>query len=106
MKTKINTIKNPDTKVEVTIFNDKDILNNILCYEKDNSSLYSKGLNSASSQHLFETLFELFNETQNMHRALYNLMFKKGWNSIAIEDKENLKDSYNLYKSYINELKQ
>ncbi|XMB85082.1 spore coat protein [Mycoplasmatota bacterium WC44] len=97
-------MKNPHTQVQPKFFNDKDILNNVLSYEKDNTSLYSTAMNEASNQQLYQTLFEIFTETQNMQRAIYNLMFKKGWYSLDIENKKNLTESYNEYAEYIKEL--
>jgi len=97
-------IKNPKTKVEPGVFNDKDILANVLSYEKDNTSLYSTALNEASNQQLYQTLFEIFTETQNMQRSLYNLMFKKGWYSVDIESKSNLNSTFSEYNQYKNDL--
>ncbi len=105
MKIRVNTIKNPDTMVEAHIFNDKDILSNVISYEKENVSLYSIAMGEASNQTLYETLFEMYTETQNMQRALHNLMFKKGWYTIDIEEKDKLLDSHSQYSEYINKVK-
>lgn len=99
-----DTLQNPETEVQANIFNDRDILTNVLSYEKDNTSLYSTAMNEASNQQLYQTLFEIFTETQNIQRALYNLMFKKGWYSVDIENKNNLTDTYNQFNQYKKEI--
>ncbi len=73
--------------------NDKDYLNMILVLEKNLSNNYSNILNEVSNEYLYEDVFEIFEDTKDMVRELYQLLFRNGW--ITLEEV-----SYNSLKSW------
>lgn len=56
---------------------DKDYLNNILEIEKSISNQYSTFLNEASNDYLYENIFSMLEDSKDMAREIYNLLFVK-----------------------------
>lgn len=96
-----NNIQNPQTQTPKTSqMNDRDFLNDILTTEKYMTSSYSTFLHEASHQQLYQDMLNIFTETQNCQRELYNLMFKKGWYKIEAADRQKLQQSYQQFQGY------
>ena len=78
---KINQeIKNPYCEVEEnSTLNDRDYLNSILILEEKLADNYSKFLNEASHEELYEDYFILFEDEKDACREIKNLLFQKGW---------------------------
>lgn len=75
-----NKIQNPATQIPKTPqMNDRDFINDMLSTEKYLTSGYNVFLNEASHEKLYQDILQIFTETQNCQRELFNLMFKKGW---------------------------
>lgn len=73
-------IKNSPKEVPNGIkMNDRDYLNSILELEKNMSNNYSIALNEASNDYLYEDYFSMLEDSKDMARELYNLMFQNGW---------------------------
>lgn len=89
-------IKNSQKEVPVGIkMNDRDYLNSILELEKNMSNNYSIALNEASNDYLYEDYFSMLEDSKDMARELYNLMFKNGWYSLEEIDNTKLNDKIN-----------
>jgi spore coat protein CotF len=96
-----NNIQNPQTQTPKTSqMNDRDFLNDVLTTEKYMTSSYSTFLHEASHQQLYQDMLNIFTETQNCQRELYNLMFKKGWYKIEAADRQKLQQSYQQFQGY------
>ncbi|SER78994.1 Coat F domain-containing protein [Gracilibacillus ureilyticus] len=94
-----NKIQNPETTVQKTqAMNDRDFLTDILATEKYLTQAYSTALNEASNQHLYQYILNIFEETQNCHRELYNLMFQNGWYSLEQADMQKCQQSYQQFQ--------
>lgn len=94
-------IKNPKTQVPQTPqMTDRDYINDMLTTEKHMTGSYSVALNEASHQALYSDLQQIFTETQQCQRDLFNLMFEKGWYSFDAEQQQSLNQSYQQYSGY------
>jgi spore coat protein CotF len=98
-------IKNPETQVPKTPqMNERDFINDLLATEKYMTTSYSIALHEASHEGLYQDIMNIFTETQNCQRDLFNVMFKKGWYSIEAEDQQKLQQSYQQFQGYTNQL--
>lgn len=89
-------IKNSQKEVSSGIkMNDRDYLNSILELEKNMSNNYSIALNEASNDYLYEDYFSMLEDSKDMARELYNLMFKNGWYSLEEIDNTKLDNKIN-----------
>ncbi len=87
-------VGNPKKEVaETKSMNDKDYLNVVLELEKNMSNNYSIALSEASNDILYNEYFDLFEDTKDMARELYEVMFQNGWYELeeAATDKINQK---------------
>lgn len=83
---------------------DEDILNDILLCEKNISNSYSVAINEMSNKYLYKNVMKIFDDTKNIARDIYNLMFSKGWYCLTQEDDTKIEKSYKKYKEKLNEL--
>ena len=87
---KINPeIKNPYFEVkESNCLNDRDYLYSALILEEKLADDYSKCLNEASHEYLYEDYFIMFEDTKDAYREIKNQLFQKGWISheVALEN--------------------
>ncbi|MDX8365978.1 spore coat protein [Cytobacillus sp. Hm23] len=96
-----NKIQNPKTPIPQTPeMNERDFLNDMLATEKYMTDSYCTALNEASHQALYQDIQNVFNETQNCQRQLYNLMFQKGWYKIEASEQQKLQQSYQQFQGY------
>ena len=94
-------------KVEVPSgleMNDKDYLNSILELEKNMSNNYSIALNEASNDDLYEDYFAFFEDTKDMARDIYNLMFKNGWYTLEKAEDTKIQEKINCFQTEMNDL--
>lgn len=84
--------------------NDKDYLSIILELEKNMSNNYSIALNEASNDYLYEDYFSMLEDSKDISRELYNLMFEKGWYNLDEEDEKVINDKVNTLTDRLIEL--
>lgn len=84
--------------------NDEDILNDIMMCEKNISNNYSVALNEMSNKTLYKEILKLFEDTKDIAREIFNLMFSKGWYTLTPEDDKKIEKSYQKYTEKLNEL--
>lgn len=97
-------IQNPETQIEKTVqLNDRDVINDFLATEKYMTDGYSTALNEVSNQTFYDTLLQIFTETQNQQRHLYNLMFKNGWYSLDKADQQQIDQAVQQFTGYMNQ---
>ncbi|GAA0327013.1 hypothetical protein GCM10008967_16930 [Bacillus carboniphilus] len=98
-------IQNPETQVPKTPqMNDRDLINDLLSAEKYMTNAYSSALNEASHDQLYQDILQIFTDTQNAQRRLYNAMFQKGWYGLEAADQQQLQQSYDQFSGYKNQL--
>ncbi|MDG5788938.1 spore coat protein [Evansella sp. AB-P1] len=94
-------IQNPKTQVpETPQMSDRDYINDMLSTEKYMTDSYSTALNEASHQALYSDLQQIFIDSQQCQRNLFNLMFEKGWYSFDAEQQQTLNQSYQQFTGY------
>lgn len=94
-----NIVKNIETEIPKGLeMNDCDYLNSILTLEKNMSNNYSIALNEMSNNDLYEFLFDIYKETQEMQRDLFNLLFELGWYELEKADNSKINTTYNKFK--------
>lgn len=99
-----NKVQNPETQIEKTPqLNDRDIINDFLATEKYMTDGYSTALNEASNQTFYQLLLDIFTETQNKQRHLYDLMFKNGWYSLEKADQQQVSQAVDQFTGYLNQ---
>ena len=84
--------------------NDEDLLNDIMLCEKNISNSYSVAINEMSNKYLYKKVMDIFEDTKDIARDIYNLMFSKGWYSITQEDEKNIEKSFTKYSKKLSEL--
>ena len=98
-------IKNECEQVpEIECMNDEDILNDIMLCEKNISNSYSVAINEMSNKYLYKEVMSIFEDTKDMSRDIFNLMFEKGWYSIPVEEDKKIEKSYTKYNNKLSEL--
>jgi spore coat protein CotF len=98
------TIQNPESPVPKTPqMNERDFTNDLLTTEKYMTDSYKTFLNEASHQSIYQDVLDIFTETQNEQRQLYNLMFQKGWYKLEPAEQQKLQQKYQQFQGYKNQ---
>lgn len=101
----MKTIKNEcEQLLKDECMNDEDILNDIMMCEKNISNNYSVAINEMSNKYLYKEIMNIFEDTKDISREIYNLMFSKGWYSIIQEDEKNIEKAFTKYSNKLTEL--
>ena len=91
-----NKISNPKTETPMGInLNDKDYLTCFVTTLKEMSKNYVTAMTEASNESLFKSYQSQFTQICILQREAYELMFKNGWYSIEIADKNKINEKYN-----------
>lgn len=94
-------IGNPETQVQKTAqMNERDFTNDLLSTEKAMTDHYSIYLNEASHQALYQDILNIYTESQNQQRELYNLMFRKGWYKLEPAEPQKLQQKFQQFQGY------
>lgn len=83
---------------------EEDILNDILLSEKSISNSYSVAINEMSNKYLYKKVMNIFEDTKDIARDIFNLMFEKGWYTVPVEEDKKIEKSYTKYNNKLNEL--
>ncbi len=101
-----NMVKNPQTEVpQTSAMNDRDCINDVLQSIKNLSNNLSIAINEASNRQLFDEFMQMFNDTKQAQRDLYNLMFKNGWYSLEKAEQQKIQQKIQEFQPKMNELK-
>lgn len=84
--------------------NDKDILSDLLENEKNMSNNLSIALNEMSNDVLFKEIYDLFKDTKNLGREIYEELFKNGWYTLETAEENKINQVYNEYSTKLEEL--
>jgi len=96
-----NKIQNPSSNIPKTPeMNDRDFIDDCLTTEKYLTSSYSVALHEMSHQALYQDIMTLFNETEKCQRAIYDLMFQKGWYSVTAASPQTIQQTYQQFTHY------
>lgn len=101
----MSKIENEKTQIPSTKeINDMDILNDILYSEKAMSENYNTAIGEMSNKTLFKKILELYNETKEIERDTFDLLFKNGWYSLEKAEETKINQAYNEANNQIKEL--
>ncbi|HBC93916.1 MAG TPA: hypothetical protein DCZ10_13735 [Pelotomaculum sp.] len=101
-----NKIQNPQANTaqpKGPQMNDRDMLNDTLSslkYLTDNFNVFSR---EASHHALHQDVVNMLIETHAHTRDMYNLMFRKGWYSLEIEQPQKLQQTHQQFAGYQNQ---
>ncbi|AXN38649.1 spore coat protein [Peribacillus sp. NPDC060186] len=99
-----NKVQNPESPVAKTPqMNDRDFINDMLATEKYFCNSLSVALHEMSNHALFQDIFSVSKENQEMQRELYNLMFEKGWYSLEKAQPNSLSQTHQQFSGYKNQ---
>ncbi len=95
------SIGNPEAQVQKTAqMNERDFTNDLLATEKAMTDSYSIYLNEASHQALYQDILNIYTESQNEQRELFNLMFRKGWYKLEPAEAQKLQQKFQQFQGY------
>lgn len=83
---------------------DKDYLGCILESVKNMSNNYSIAVNEASNDYLYEDYFSMLEDSKDIAREIYNLMFEYGWYTVEEVEENKLNDKITCLENKLIEL--
>lgn len=100
-----NKISNPKTEVpNIKEMNDLDYLSDVLEMTKNMVNNYSYVLNEASNNTLYEAYLQIFEETSNIQRDLFDLMFQKGWYCLEQAEEQKIEETKTKFNKQLEQL--
>ncbi len=84
--------------------NDRDRLQDLLSMEKYMATGYNIGLSEAQRPALIQLLFSMLNETHQLQKQVFDVMFQKGWykmKAASPQEMTQLKTQFSEYTSQI-----
>ena len=83
---------------------DKSYLMGIFNLEKNISNEYNIFLNKSSNDYLYENIFSMLEDTNDMIREIYNLLYRLNIIKLFEVDSKVLDDNINKLESFIKKL--
>ncbi|MBO8128120.1 MAG: spore coat protein [Peptococcaceae bacterium] len=80
--------------------NDRDYLNDLLAMEKyltDNLNIFAR---EASHRELHNTVMRILGETHQAARDTFNLMFRKGFYKLEVENPQHVAQTQQQFQNY------
>lgn len=100
-----NKMSNPKTEVPATReMNDLDYVSDVLETTKNMVNNYSYSLNEASNNALYEILLQIFEETSNIQRDLFDLMFQKGWYCLEKAEEQKIEETKTKFNKQLEQM--
>lgn len=96
-----------NTKIEVPTgitLNDKDYINCLLSNLKEMEKGYLCAMIEASNEELYEVYKNTLISLSDMQRAVYEMMFRKGWYVLEAEDNAKINEKYNTLSTEYSDL--
>lgn len=91
----MTNISNTEVKVPTGLENnDKDYANILLSKLKDLEKNYTVALTEASNEYLYERLKRMYDDISILHRDTFEMMFRKGWYALKVEDQSSIKTEH------------
>lgn len=84
---------------------EEDVLNDLLTLEKNLSNNYSIAINEMSNDTLYKKIMNIFEDTKDMAREVFNLMEEYNYYSLSSETDSKINTSYKKYSKKYEELK-
>lgn len=81
-------------------FNDRDRINDMLMYEKYLTSAYNTGLNEMQMSKLHQDVQNILNDTHQLQKQMFDLMFNKGWYKLQAADQQQISQKAQQFQGY------
>jgi spore coat protein CotF len=89
-----NKVNNPYQEVKGNnLYNDLNMLQDILNDEKNISNNLSIALNEMSNETLYDEVMNYYNDTKDSARILFDLMFKNGWYTLEKAEENKISEA-------------
>ncbi|MCR8641843.1 spore coat protein [Paenibacillus sp. N1-5-1-14] len=80
--------------------NDRDLINDILAYEKYLTNGYNTGLNEMQMPRLHDSIQTILNNVHKSQVELFDLMFQKGWYKMKAACDQDKQQAYQQFSGY------
>ena len=98
-------IQNQKTEVPTGIeLNDKDYMNSLLSTLKEMTKNYATFLTETSNEYLYEEIKKFFDDTLELQRETYELMFQNGWYVLEEADEQKVNEKHNMLNQEFEDL--
>lgn len=98
-------IQNQKTEVPTGIeLNDKDYMNSLLSTLKEMTKNYAVFLTEVSNEYLYEEIKKFFDDTLELQRETYELMFQNGWYILEEAEEQKINEKYNTLNQEFDDL--
>src|SRR5690554_6456300 len=87
-------------KVKGPEMTDRDLVNDMLSFEKYLSVGYNTGLHEVQNPLLHQTIGNILNTTNDTQFQLFNLMFSHGWYKMKKADSEEINQAHKQFTNY------
>ena len=87
-------------KVKGPEMNDRDVINDILSFEKYLTNGYNTGLNEMQNPKLHQEVNKILNDTHNNQWNAFNLMFQKGWYKMKAAESQEISNAHTQFMNY------
>ena len=87
-------------KVKGPEINERDLMNDLLSYEKYLTSGYNTGLNEMQNPNLRRDVQNVLNDVHACQFQLFDLMFQKGWYKMKAADPQEIGQTYSQFQNY------
>ncbi len=81
--------------------NDRDRVNDVLATEKYLTYGYNAAINEFSHRELYDTVKQIFIETHDAQRAVFEQMFNSGWYKLPQEEMTTVALAYEQFNNYL-----
>ena len=88
------------TKVKGPEINDRDLINDVLSFEKYLSNGYNTGLNEMQNPKLHQAVSTILSDIHQCQWQAFNMMFEKGWYKMNAAPQEELSKTYTQFNNY------
>jgi len=80
--------------------NDRDRVNDVLATEKYMTQGYNTSLNEFSHREIYDTVKQIFIETHDAQRAVFEQMFNNGWYKLPQQELSTVALAYKQFDNY------
>jgi spore coat protein CotF len=87
-------------KVKGPEINDRDLINDILSYEKYMSHGFGVGLNEMQMPKLHQAVNDILNDVHKSQFELFDVMFQNGWYKMKAADQNEIQQAYQQFNGY------
>jgi spore coat protein CotF len=80
--------------------NDRDLINDILSYEKYLTDGFNTGLSEMQMPKLHQAIHDILCDVHKSQSELFDLMFQKGWYKMKVAEQTEIQQAYQQFSNY------